>query len=187
MRSIVAGGILAALALTACSTESAIGPTAGPGSPIPGHATRAVDLGRCGNLAAPVGSRVLEHLYAAGDQRWFWLGNAWINLGPDATLYEDAALRHAVGTHPFNAVWHTTSGSSLVGQVDQVCDVGAGAIAWQLFHEVSHEGGGVFRQVGYIQRVRTGGGVAPAEPGTAYGETRRVPFTAEFYYYRAPR
>lgn len=187
MRALLSGGLLAAVILTGCSPDAAVGPAGGPASPIPGHATRAVDLGSCGTLAVPAGSRPVAHYYAAGDQRWFWLGNAWLNLGPDATLYEDAALRHAVGTHPFNAVWQATTGSSLVGQVQQSCDVGGGAIAWQLFQTVSHEGGGIFRQVAYVQRIRTAGGVAPAQAGTTYGETQRVPFTAEFYYYRAPR
>jgi len=187
MRTRIASGLIAAVILTGCATDAAIGPAAGPGTPaIPGHAVRPVDLGSCGVIAAPAGARQVAHYYAAGDQRWFWLGSSWLNLGPDAALYEDAGRQRAVGVHPFNAVWQMKSGSSLVGQVEQVCDVGTTAIAWQLFQAVSHDGGGIFRQVDYIQRVRTTGGVAPSAPGAAYGETRRVPFTAEFYYYRLP-
>ena len=37
----------------------------------------------------------------------------------------------------------------------------------------------------FIQRVNTTGGIAPAAPGTTVGEEARVPYTAEYFFYRA--
>ena len=37
----------------------------------------------------------------------------------------------------------------------------------------------------YIQRVNTVGGLAPAEPGDFVGQEVEVPYTAEYYFYRA--
>jgi len=39
-------------------------------------------------------------------------------------------------------------------------------------------------QVTYIQRVNTTGGLAPSEPGLLEGETKEVPYTAEYYFYK---
>jgi len=35
-----------------------------------------------------------------------------------------------------------------------------------------------------IQRVNTVGGNAPANPGSVTGEEARVPYTAEYFFYR---
>jgi len=35
-----------------------------------------------------------------------------------------------------------------------------------------------------MQRFNTIGGTAPAEAGTVFGEEARVPYTAEYYFYR---
>ena len=37
----------------------------------------------------------------------------------------------------------------------------------------------------YIQRVNTVGGNAPTDPGDFVGEVVEVPYTAEYYFYRA--
>ncbi len=50
---------------------------------------------------------------------------------------------------------------------------------------VETDGPGIFRRVAFIQRVNTTGGTAPAAPGTTVGEEARVPYTAEYYFYRA--
>jgi hypothetical protein len=36
----------------------------------------------------------------------------------------------------------------------------------------------------FIQRVNTVGGKAPADPGDFEGEVVRVPYAAEYYFYR---
>lgn len=49
------------------------------------------------------------------------------------------------------------------------------------------EGPGIFHRVTFIQRVNTVGGNAPADPGNVPGEVARVPYTTEYYFYRADR
>jgi hypothetical protein len=38
--------------------------------------------------------------------------------------------------------------------------------------------------VTFIQRVNTVGGLKPAEPGEEVGEVARVPYAADYYFYR---
>jgi len=42
-------------------------------------------------------------------------------------------------------------------------------------------------QDGYIQRINTVGGTAPATAGAFVGDEARVPYTAEYYFYRATK
>jgi hypothetical protein len=56
-----------------------------------------------------------------------------------------------------------------------------------LLGAVSSEGPGIVHRVTYIQRVNTVGGLAPADPGDVPGEVARVPYTAEYFFYRAHR
>ena len=58
------------------------------------------------------------------------------------------------------------------------------AIAWLLLKKVETSGAGIFANVEYIQRTNTAGGLAPADPGLL-NEIREVPYTAEYYFYRA--
>ena len=63
--------------------------------------------------------------------------------------------------------------------------VDSDAVPWLLLKATSTEGHGIFSRVTYIQRVNTVGGVAPTEPGTYVGEEVSVPYTTEYYFYRA--
>ena len=60
----------------------------------------------------------------------------------------------------------------------------ANAIPWLLLEAKSTAAPGIFANVSYIQRVNTAGGMAPGTPGTP-GQVVRVPYTAEYYFYRA--
>jgi len=44
----------------------------------------------------------------------------------------------------------------------------------------------VFQGVTRVQRVHTVGGKAPAEAGTFGGQVTGIPYTAEYFFYRAP-
>jgi hypothetical protein len=48
----------------------------------------------------------------------------------------------------------------------------------------STEGPGIFANTTYIQRVNTSGGKAPSEAGVFVGQVARVPYTADYYFYR---
>jgi hypothetical protein len=45
-------------------------------------------------------------------------------------------------------------------------------------------GPGIFGRTTYIQRVNTIGGLAPAGAPTQLGQEARVPYTAEYFFYR---
>ncbi len=53
-----------------------------------------------------------------------------------------------------------------------------------LLKQTKATGPGVFGKITFIQRTNTTGGLAPTEPG-ALNELREVPYTAEYYFYRA--
>ena len=79
-----------------------------------------------------------------------------------------------------------TPGSAVVGAVQKRYTPDPDSIPWLLLGAVSADGPGIFHRVTYIQRVNTVGGLAPDYPGTA-GEVARVPYTADYYFYRAHR
>ncbi len=67
--------------------------------------------------------------------------------------------------------------------------VTAGAIPWLILSAVEANtiGPGIFERTTFIQRVNTTGGVAPAAAPTALGQEARVPYTAEYFFYRAEK
>ena len=189
----------AAALLTACVDEAPVGPTraaiptplaASPsaakagGAPAAGNDNRAPDLGACQNLQAPAGSKVAYHVYATGVQIYHWTGTSWAFDGPSAVLSADAGGRSTVGTHYAGPTWESVSGGTVVGTVQQRCTPNPNAIAWLLLSAVS-DGPGVFHRVAYIQRVNTVGGNAPSSPGSFVGAEARVPYTTEYFFYRA--
>jgi hypothetical protein len=146
---------------------------------------RTPDLGNCQNLQVPAGHKVAFRVYAEGVQIYRWDGTSWTFVAPDAKLFADARGRSAVGTHYAGPTWESASGSKVVGAVLQRCTPNGNAIDWLLLKATSNEGPGIFRRVTFIQRVNTVGGKAPTTPGTQVGELASVPYTADYYFYRA--
>ena len=140
---------------------------------------------RCPTLGVPAGSRLDLHAYARGVQIYRWNGTSWAFVEPSAVLFADAEGNSAVGTHFAGPTWRSTSGSTVVGAVIERCTPDASAIPWLLLGATATEGPGVFERTAFIQRVNTVGGLAPAAPGSAVGETASVPYTAEYLFYRA--
>ena len=178
----------AAFSLSGCGSETVLGPESAAIAtrPVPAAAARAVDLGACQHLQAPEGSKLAFHAYAKGVQVYRWNGQAWVFGGPLATLYADAAGNGAVGSHYGGPTWKANSGGFVVGALSKRCDVDPADIPWLLLDVVRNEGPGVFSRVTHIQRVNTVGGQAPAGGGSHPGEVRNVPYTAEYFFYRAP-
>ncbi len=158
----------------------------GPAGAEPGRDNRAPDLGDCQNLQVPAGNKVAFHAYAEGVQVYRWTGTAWAFVQPEAVLYA-ADGDGPVGVHYAGPTWESVSGSYVVGRVLARCTADPDAIPWLLLEAVDSDGPGVFDGVTYIQRVNTEGGLAPAEPGHVPGEVARVPYTAEYFFYRAHR
>lgn len=178
----------ATLPLAGCSADAAFGPedsSASSAAPLAATARRAVDLASCQNLRPPEGSRLAFHAYAEGVQVYRWNGTSWLFNGPVATLYANAGGTGVVGSHYGGPTWEFNSGGIIVGQLSRRCDVAPADIPWLLLDVVRNEGPGVFRGLTHIQRVNTVGGQAPSGGGFV-GEVRGVPYTAEYFFYRAP-
>jgi Protein of unknown function (DUF3455) len=142
---------------------------------------------QCGSIVAPAGNRVAFHVYARGVQIYKWNGASWVFEEPRATLFAEANFFGEVGTHYRGPNWESKSGSKVGGiRVPGTgCRPDSSAIEWLILQSVSPTGPGIFHRVTYIQRVNTTGGLAPTTPGSSIDELREVPYTAEYYFYRA--
>ena len=141
----------------------------------------------CEKIAAPEGNKVAFRVFAVGVQIYRWDGTNWVFVAPEAILYADANHHAQVGTHfgtPTGPAWQSTSGSKVIEQRVDGCTPDPTAIQWLLLRTLSQEGRGIFSGVTYVQRVNTVAGLAPSAPGELIGEERRVPYTAEYFFYR---
>lgn len=181
---------LVVLTLSAVAAACDAGATTSPGgarsaaAASPSAALRTVELGSCTNLAAPAGAKQSAHYYASGTQNYWWSGTGWVFVGPSAELFADAGMHGAVGIHYAGPTWVSVSGSGVVGIIAQRCTPDASAIQWLSLNAVSSRGPGVFEGTTFIQRINTTGGLVPSTPGTFFGENRRVPYTAEYVFYK---
>ena len=133
----------------------------------------------------PAGHKVSFRTYAEGVQIYRWTGTSWAFVAPEALLYADPEDDDPVAIHYGGPTWESDSGSVVVGTVLERCTPDPDAIPWLLLGAAHSEGPGIFNGVTFIQRVNTVGGKAPAEPGEVAGEIARVPYTAEYFFYRA--
>jgi Protein of unknown function (DUF3455) len=140
----------------------------------------------CESLEVPSGNIVSFHVYARGVQiyRWDDTTGTWVFVAPSASLYANAGYQGLVGTHYAGPTWESNSGSTVVGHRLQGCSPEPTAIPWLLLEAVTSQGPGPFNGTTYIQRVSTTGGLAPNRQGSP-GETVEVPYTAQYYFYRA--
>jgi hypothetical protein len=172
-----------------CGGSTPLAPDAGSTlatqpAPAAGAADRVVELGECTKLGAPAGSKLVYHVYATGVQIYRWNGTSWAFVAPDAVLSADAGGKSKVGVHYAGPTWESVSGSKVVGAVSERCTASATAIPWLSLTVASSAGPGIFQRVTFIQRVNTVGGLAPSTAGSATGEEVRVPYTAEYFFYR---
>jgi hypothetical protein len=176
--------LTAAAALAGCDDDdkSAFAPTEPPAIAA---ASRGVDLGQCPDLGAPEGSKLVFHAYAEGVQIYKWTGASWAFQGPSAALYSDARRTDKVGIHYGGPTWESNGGGFVIGRLNKPCEVGPADIPWLLLDGLRSQGAGIFHDVASIQRVNTAGGRAPGAPGSQ-DEVRNVPYTAEYFFYRAP-
>jgi uncharacterized protein DUF3455 len=139
----------------------------------------------CDSLRVSPESQLAFHVYAIGVQVYRWNGSAWVFVEPRATLYADANYHGKVGIHYVGPTWESNSGSKVVATRVVGCTPDPTAIAWLRLQTVSNEGPGIFDSVTEIQRVNTVGGTPPVAPGNAVGAITEVPYTAEYFFYRA--
>jgi hypothetical protein len=173
----------AALALLVLALAASVAPS------LAGR--RGPDLSGVEELTVPAGNKVSYHVYAEGVQIYRWNGTSWAFVGPEAVLYADDPAEAdgdgVVGIHYAGPTWESNSGSVVVAAVEKRATPDPDAIPWLRLKATSNDGPGIFDRVTYIQRVNTTGGIAPAAPGDFLGEEARVPYTAEYYFYRAQR
>lgn len=145
------------------------------------------------NLEVPAGNRLSYHAFANGVQIYRCTQGpnntyVWQFVAPEANLYSDAPFTDMVGTHYAGPRWESNSGSIVRGAVDSIApSPDPNAIAWLLLRGVTSSGPGIFEGVTYIQRVNTTGGKAPSTgcDSTCVGTEIRIPYTAEYYFYKA--
>jgi hypothetical protein len=133
------------------------------------------------------GHRVHFHAYAAGYQVYVATATAnglmWILRAPEAVLFDNDG--NVVGIHYGGPTWETSSGSLVKAKRVNGVVVEPSAIQWLLLEATECSGPGVLNGTTFIHRVNTVGGVAPASAaGAEAGEELRVPYTAEYYFYR---
>ena len=155
-----------------------------PGAPAgadPGNDNRAPDLSDFPKLQVGDGYKVSFHGLGIGEQIYRWDGTSWVFVAPEAVLFD--ADGNEVATHFAGPTWESNSGSTVVGTVVERATVDPDSIPWLKLSGVG-EGPGIFGDVKFIQRVNTIGGKVPAEPGDYVGEVARVPYVADYYFYR---
>jgi hypothetical protein len=171
--------VLLAVAAFAAQSARASESDRGPELPLP----------LCESIEVEAGHELAFHTYAVGVQVYKWNGGSWVFVEPVANLYADKGFRGQVGTHYAGPTWESNSGSKVIARRVQNtgCTPDANAIPWLKLEKVSTDGPGIFDRVTLIQRVNTTGGIAPAAPGAFVGEEARVPYTAEYFFYRAAK
>jgi hypothetical protein len=175
------------IGLIALLTVTAIAPSSIPVARAGNHHTPDLPSPLCNSLRVPQGNRLAFHTYAVGVQVYRWNGISWVFVEPVATLFADANYHGKIGIHYIGPTWESNSGSKVVASRIDGCTPDATAIPWLLLQATSTEGPGIFNSITYIQRVNTTGGLAPTAPGLSVGAVAQVPYTAEYYFYRASR
>jgi hypothetical protein len=58
------------------------------------------------------------------------------------------------------------------------------SIPWLRLDAALKQGPGILGATTFIQRVNTVGGNPPFEPGTIIGQIAKIPYTADYFFYR---
>jgi Protein of unknown function (DUF3455) len=201
MKQTVFGSSLAILAIAAlaagCSDDAPLAPSAdragleprvaeeGAAYSIAGRDPFESQPALCSNLQPRIPVRLATAVYAEGVQVYSWNGTTWAFVAPDAQLFANSHGQGRIGSHYAGPTWETNSGSKVHGAVVDRCTPDPDAVPWLLLGVTSTEGSGIFEGVVYIQRLHTTGGNAPTGAGAFIGDEARVPYTAEYYFYRA--
>jgi Protein of unknown function (DUF3455) len=112
----------------------------------------------------------------------------WTFVAPEAQLFDSAASQTVVGTHGAGPFWQGNDGSRIVGKVKSRADAGnAAADIPCLLRSTTAEGAsGQMSSVKSVQRINTGGGVAPSTGCSGAGDVgkqARVPYVADYVFF----
>ena len=135
-------------------------------------------------------NRVHFHGFGIGFQVYTWNGTSWGSAVPDAMLFDEdgnlVASHFGVPIPPrIHPAWQSNSGSKVVGALPPAAVImDTNAIPWLRLQALTTEGPGIFAETTFIQRVNTTGGKAPSTDGTFVGQVARVPYSADYFFYR---
>jgi len=133
-------------------------------------------------IAVPEGNKVHFHGFGVGVQIYTWNGSSWGSAVPEAVLFNAEGI---VAIHFAGPTWESNSGSRVVGALPPLSvTVDTNAIPWLRLTALNPEGPGIFANTTFIQRVNTTGGKAPSADGTFVGQVARVPYTADYFFFR---
>jgi hypothetical protein len=144
---------------------------------------------QCALIGVEAGHKLDFHVYAKGVQIYRWNANTffWDFVAPRADLFAEESFHGEIGTHFEGPRWQSKGGSRVKAAVvpGKSCTPDSSAIAWLLLQATEKTAFGMFRDVTFIHRVNTTGGLRPTTPGTVGGEIKEVEYTAEYYFYKA--
>ena len=139
-------------------------------------------------IQVEAGNEPFEVGHALGVQVYACNGTAWTFVAPKALLVTNRMqfIHHFAGP-----TWQHQDGSSVVGQLVKPVTVDAKSIPWLLLSAKSTTAGKFgnrLTQTTFIQRINTRGGLAPAAStctAANAGTQKEVPYTADYFFWRA--
>lgn len=154
-------------------------------------------------IQVPAGNQPFRVAHAVGTQDYVCLSTGWAsaNYGPQATLFNEdneQILTHFLSAYPvgsgsFFPTWQDSHDTSIVWASpvqDAKYTPDPTAIAWLLLKVVGKAvgptGGDKMIVTTYIQRLNTTGGLKPTT-SCSEGDKYLVPYTADYYFYKAAK
>jgi len=138
-------------------------------------------------LRPPAGATLALSASARGVQIYECQGQQWRLVAPQAELFDAAGQR--IGTHGAGPFWRLSDDSRVIASVAARADAPtAGAIPWLLLAARPAAGGaarGLLVGVTHIQRINTAGGSAPTGNCESHGRPLRVPYSADYHFYKS--
>jgi len=163
----------------------------GPAAHVVHAAPNAPDVP--GEIQVPDGNKVFLVGHGVGVQIYSCnatpSGFNWGFVAPRANLYDDNGT--LVATHFGGPTWRARDGSTVVGQRVDGVTVDATAIPWLKLSAVSPTAGADGDRLAnttFIQRTATTGGLVPPAAdcnATTAGATVEIPYTADYYFWKA--
>ena len=135
-------------------------------------------------VQVPAGQVLVGDFLGTGVQVYRCTAGAWGFVEPAANLVGWTTRRpdFASAVHFRGPSWESTDDGSLVEAKVIASSPVAGSIPQLLLQSTGNRGDGVFGHVGYVQRLATHGGAAPAGACTD-GRTTGVPYRAEYRFF----
>jgi hypothetical protein len=142
-----------------------------------------------GSIDAPPGARVFLQARGEGVQIYTCKATVanlkWILKAPEANLLD--ASGKVIGTHFPGPTWRLSDGSQVQGElVASEPSTDSGSVPWLLLRAKAGTAIASFRNITFVRRTDTHGGVAPAsgcESQSDLDKTVRVPYTATYTFY----